>query len=472
MRLGVTKRTKVDVKGGQHPVWDEEIRLPVMKSSADKYRKLEVSCFAKEHRSDDILGKGTVDISETLRTGEFDGEFRCSDHPAYPLKPVFTSPLDWVSLAINGVTRGDLYLEMTFFASAPAPAGLLVPISTGLTRRPSKLSPSDRLSRPSQPFSPTNIPAPHQKSYRTAQSQFDVPHLPYPAPTSHRASSTSPKGRDSALPPLPEEGHKRPSLPNTLTPGGALRPNSHQAKQQAVPDFLRPGNAKPPPTSGPQPQFDHGRYPSTSPPPQSVRYPPVSASPPRSYNPLPPRSPIAMSYTQSPSNLNYASTHTPPIAMPPPQTPTNTSYIPHGTAHAPPFPSMPGLWVDNPAPIMSFPIPSITPAPPEISKYKTGYHVQSDPRRSPYQQSNEPNLPDPYLQARYQTPLPLPPGSSSPSPGVKPPSLPVSVSSADADRIRALQLADNEAAERKAQEDRDLELARQLDRELNIGTSG
>lgn len=71
--IGVSKKTHVDVRGGQHPVWDAELRFPIMKAASDKTRKLEVSCFAKERRSDDLLGKGIVDISETLKTGEFDG---------------------------------------------------------------------------------------------------------------------------------------------------------------------------------------------------------------------------------------------------------------------------------------------------------------------------------------------------------------------------------------------------------------
>jgi Ca2+-dependent lipid-binding protein len=70
---GPPKRTAVDVKGGQHPVWDEEIRISVPKDSSEKNRSLEVSCWAKERKTDDLLGQGKVDISETLRTGEFDG---------------------------------------------------------------------------------------------------------------------------------------------------------------------------------------------------------------------------------------------------------------------------------------------------------------------------------------------------------------------------------------------------------------
>lgn len=57
-------------------MWDAELRFPVMRGVSDKTRKLEISCFAKEPRSDDILGRGVVDISETLKTGEFDGKAR------------------------------------------------------------------------------------------------------------------------------------------------------------------------------------------------------------------------------------------------------------------------------------------------------------------------------------------------------------------------------------------------------------
>jgi C2 domain len=74
-KSGTAKRTQVDVKGGQHPVWDAELRFPVLTNTAEKYRKLEVACYCKEHKSEDLLGSGSVDITETLKTGEFDG--RC-----------------------------------------------------------------------------------------------------------------------------------------------------------------------------------------------------------------------------------------------------------------------------------------------------------------------------------------------------------------------------------------------------------
>ena len=70
---GVTKQTGVDVKGGQHPEWDEEIRFSIPIKASDTTRTLEVSCWSKEPRADDNVGTGKLDITETLETGEFDG---------------------------------------------------------------------------------------------------------------------------------------------------------------------------------------------------------------------------------------------------------------------------------------------------------------------------------------------------------------------------------------------------------------
>lgn len=47
-----------------------------MKDVSNRSRKLELACYAKEHRSDDLLGQGAVDITEMLQTGEFDGKYR------------------------------------------------------------------------------------------------------------------------------------------------------------------------------------------------------------------------------------------------------------------------------------------------------------------------------------------------------------------------------------------------------------
>ena len=91
------KKTAVDVRGGQHPVWDEELRFPISKEASDKTRKLEVCCYSKEPRQDDLVGRGSVDITETLGTGEFDGEYSVyasHGHPTHvrPIRRMGASP--------------------------------------------------------------------------------------------------------------------------------------------------------------------------------------------------------------------------------------------------------------------------------------------------------------------------------------------------------------------------------------------
>ena len=72
---GKTSKTEADVKGGQRPEWDAEFRFPVYATKNDASRQLEVACWRAEPREHEEIGKGKVDISETLKTGEFDGEY-------------------------------------------------------------------------------------------------------------------------------------------------------------------------------------------------------------------------------------------------------------------------------------------------------------------------------------------------------------------------------------------------------------
>jgi hypothetical protein len=57
--------------------------VDVPRDAGGKNRTLEVACYAKEPRGEDLIGLGTVDITETLRTGEFDGQFPPLHPPAH-----------------------------------------------------------------------------------------------------------------------------------------------------------------------------------------------------------------------------------------------------------------------------------------------------------------------------------------------------------------------------------------------------
>lgn len=65
----------MEARAGQHPVWDEEVRFSIVKSNKARNRKLEVACFSQEPSPlpDILLGKAVIDLTEMLKTGEFDG---------------------------------------------------------------------------------------------------------------------------------------------------------------------------------------------------------------------------------------------------------------------------------------------------------------------------------------------------------------------------------------------------------------
>ncbi|RPD61172.1 hypothetical protein L226DRAFT_58598 [Lentinus tigrinus ALCF2SS1-7] len=461
----VTKKTKTDVRGGQHPVWDEELRFPIYKPVSDETRKLEIACYSKEPRSDELVGRGEVDISETLKTGEFD---------------------DWVPLQMeDGQHRGDVFLEMTFYSAAPPPQ-----------RRPSKWEPKDRLKRP-------------ESSYAYPASP------PQATPTPHGHPGHSPAHKHDVLPPLPEEAAPPPSIPSILRPGGGapvrtspkagggLLPPEHSVRTHAprdpsppapvrhsppnpplesIPPYLRPGGgasrppaqAQPaPPAPGPAPYIPEPQIPA----PEIPAYNAALEIP--AYNPAP-EIPV------------YNAALEIPAYNPPPRPQTYYGAGDYITPQARPYPE--------------YTAPAPRPhsyegysSPPVSSWY--GY-PDANADANGYRREQNFDLPDPYLQARYQTPLPLPkdertsatpsysysqPPQAQPKPPKHPQAAPVQPKPAasapkpkepsreERDRQIALKLKqEEEERQRKLreQEERDMELARQLDLELNLDGGG
>ena len=95
------RRTKAIKRGGQHPEWDEEIRITLYEDDSEpsapngpngtppppppKKEKgppsikggkfMSVSCYAEDLREPDFIGETRVDLTEVLTKGETDGEF-------------------------------------------------------------------------------------------------------------------------------------------------------------------------------------------------------------------------------------------------------------------------------------------------------------------------------------------------------------------------------------------------------------
>ncbi|KAG0150675.1 hypothetical protein CROQUDRAFT_676319 [Cronartium quercuum f. sp. fusiforme G11] len=129
--LSHRKRTKTDKRGGQHPVWDDELRFEVYEHIKDVMpstsvattstggvapvksgdpalgmggnpgvKELRVAVYADDPRDPELIGEGKVELTETLKKGEFD---------------------DWVTITNKGKYQGEVYLEMTFYSAKPPP---------------------------------------------------------------------------------------------------------------------------------------------------------------------------------------------------------------------------------------------------------------------------------------------------------------------------------------------------------------
>lgn len=77
-----------------------------------------MSCFAKEKKIDQPLGDGEVDMAPTLRSGEFDGMcdfILCLRKSKIDVRTLCS--VDWVGLKQDGQSRGEVYLECTYYSA-------------------------------------------------------------------------------------------------------------------------------------------------------------------------------------------------------------------------------------------------------------------------------------------------------------------------------------------------------------------
>lgn len=368
-------------------------------------------------------------------------------------RSLISAPTDWVSLDIDGVVRGEVYLEMTYFSSSPVPVSkpsatsLAVPLGQSLARRPSKLPKSERLYRPPQTF-PAQ-PMLMNVTDRPPSSAFSA------QPLRAHTDSSPPRSKGSALPPLPEDQSGQAALPGILMPGGASRPNPQVPPPSSgpLPSILRPrnGNASLPTTR----PLDRARL-SASPSSDPV---PLRQSSPSLGTPLYTNS----SSTPNPYLTGPPSTPTLSSAIPPQNLPTTPMVnYPHytGSFAPPPFDTNQAPYESTWSTTPSFPVPVVLTTPqPDLPRQLYTHH------QSTYDET-PPSQPDPYLQARYRNPLPLPPRDE---PGPTPSFFDSQRTKhqINSDRLGALERAEEEATRRREQELKDLELALRLDRELN-----
>lgn len=121
LQLGtLTQKTKPDKRGGQHPQWDEQLHFEIYDDMEDQLRnvnseagdslgastlkkskkksakKLRVACYADDTKEPEFIGDGMVDLTDTLKSGEFD---------------------EWVTIKAKDRYAGEVYLELTFYSA-------------------------------------------------------------------------------------------------------------------------------------------------------------------------------------------------------------------------------------------------------------------------------------------------------------------------------------------------------------------
>lgn len=107
-RIGRTAhRTKVDVRGGQSPEWDDEIRFNL--EDVSEHRTLKLSVFGNAPKEPDLIGDCVIPLASVLKLGETD---------------------NWYEIRYRNKFAGEIYMEMTFYSAEPPPAQQCRPASS------------------------------------------------------------------------------------------------------------------------------------------------------------------------------------------------------------------------------------------------------------------------------------------------------------------------------------------------------
>ncbi|KAI8994839.1 C2 domain-containing protein [Pilobolus umbonatus] len=216
----VNKKTKTDYRGGQHPVWDDQVNLPV----PDKKRILTVQVYDEDSKREELISECEVDLTKVLEEGEYD---------------------DWFPLTFKSKPAGKIYLEMTFYSARPPPQRQ--PTRYGKNTRPQPVHSTPlATSTPAvnnQPYPPDsirpNIPQSESQSTPTfntpipqAQSTYPLQYPPFHAPGNQYLppSTSTPvvnQAHTSSYPTPSLPGHSQLSpYPTPSLPG---QPNSYHS---------------------------------------------------------------------------------------------------------------------------------------------------------------------------------------------------------------------------------------------------
>ncbi|CAN8105643.1 unnamed protein product [Discula destructiva] len=182
-RLGKeAKKTTTDIRGGQTPKWDQELRFTV--HDAPDYYQLKLSVFNDDKKTE-LIGEAWIDLRDIIVSGGGQSD-------------------QWQGLTCKGKYAGDIRIEITFYDSRPKPdkpVAKAKPVTseTDLNRVPK------RRPLPSDPYTGQTPAAP------LVPASSHGPTLPRPQPNTPRDSASDLSTPDYAHAP-PRASHSNPSV--------------------------------------------------------------------------------------------------------------------------------------------------------------------------------------------------------------------------------------------------------------------
>ncbi|ORZ07880.1 hypothetical protein BCR42DRAFT_425657 [Absidia repens] len=363
-RLGEdAKKTKTDYRGGQHPVWDDQVNLMVPEGKV----KMRVQLFDEDAKREDLISDADVDISTVLKDGEQDG---------------------WFPLTYKGRKAGEIYLELTFYAARPPPRRQPTRYRGGM--RPQSYQGPPPVPSPAYPPTTGRPLPPAPSASSSTPSRYNVGPTPYipPQPAQSVQHNATPHMPPS-LTPTPSTSSGYP--PMNHQPPAQQYAQHHQPQQQQQqahypPQQQQPGHggayyppAPPatsaPPSSGGQPLLSAPFRPGHSPqnsasgnhgyPPQQPHQPYPPQGPPAQYGNF--STPVMASYPPPTSSANA-------VNFPQPQ--RNPGYPPPsgGGGGAPPFGAAQSPYPPPPASGAGGYPPNPSGYPPNPSGYPPSQH--------------------------------------------------------------------------------------------------
>ncbi|KAG8349270.1 hypothetical protein FVEN_g12517 [Fusarium venenatum] len=182
-RLGKeARKTTTDVRGGQTPKWDQELRFAV--HDCPDYYQLKLSIFTDDKRTD-LIGESWIDLRSIIVPGGGQNDF-------------------WQTLTCKGKYAGEIRVEITFYDSRPKPDKPVAKPKQIAAAEPDQGSvkqrnPVKRRPLPSDPVT-GEAPSVSPPAPATAPAPAPAP-VPAPLPVPAAVPMEIPAGSDNRTPP-------------------------------------------------------------------------------------------------------------------------------------------------------------------------------------------------------------------------------------------------------------------------------